>query len=194
MENTNDSGVDTQETSTGEGVETNSNSSSQDLSAVMAKLEEFGSDIASLKRTAKKVTKTEKTETPTTNNIDSSELSQKVEQLSLQVAGITEQDEVKLAKDLQSETGMSIDKLLSSKYFKAELEDLRTSRANAEATTGVNGDQGGSKSAKDTAAYWIAKGEYPTREQVSDKSVRAEIRKAFVDKETGGGKGKFYNS
>lgn len=148
-------------------------------------------DLGSLKRENKDLKKPkEPKETP--QKTDDSELSQKVEALSMQVAGITKDSEVELAKNLQKETGLPMDKLLSSKYFKSELEDLRTSEANAEASTGIKGDKTGS-SAKQSAEYWIAKGEYPTREQVPDAKVRTEIRKAMVAKEKGTS-GKFYNS
>lgn len=195
MSETNDSVVDTQETSTGEGTSTETtDKGSQDLSELKSLIEAQQNDIASLKRSLKKANKSEdKTDTSKQTNSDSSELTEKVELLSMQVAGIQADDEIKLAKDLQAETGLPMDKLLNSKYFKSELEDLRTANANAEATTGIKGDKSSAGNAKNTAAYWIAKGEHPTREQVPDRKVRAEIRKAFVDKESGS-KGRFYNS
>ena len=125
---------------------------------------------------------------------DDSELSDKFEMLSLQVAGITKDSEIELAKKLQEETGLPVDKLLNSKYFKSELEDLRTEETNSEATTGLKGDKQGSGETKQSAQYWIAKGEHPTREQVPDRKVRGEIRKALMDKEMGTGTGQFYNS
>lgn len=191
MPETNDTATVEQETTEEketEAAETKEETS--DLSELKALVESQSNDIASLKRSLKKASKDTK-ETPTKTN--DAELAEKVEHLSMQVAGITELDEVKLARDLQSETGLAMDKLLGSKYFKSELEDLRTAKANAEATSGVKGDKSGSGNAKQSADYWIAKGEYPTREQVSDRKVRQEIRKALVDKEKGTS-GKFYNS
>jgi hypothetical protein len=195
MSDQNDSGAATPETAAGEGAETNSNESSNDLGAVMEKLEQFGNDIASLKRTAKKVTKEPKAETPEkTETGNSDALSEKVEALSMQVAGITESDEVAKAQELQAETGLPMDKLLKSNYFKSELADLRDAKANATASTGIKGDKNSGANVKQSAEYWIAKGESPTREQVPDRAVRAEIRKAFVAKEKGSAGGNFYNS
>jgi len=187
MENNEGSSVQT-ENNAGEGAE--------NVSVTKAEYEELiglKASYGSLKREMKDLKKSQEksTETPTTNHNDS-ELSQKVEELSLRVAGITSDDEIKLAKDLQKETGMPIDKLIGSKYFTVELEALRTERANAEATTGVHGDKTGN-GGKQSAAYWIAKGEHPTREQVPDRKTRGEIREALMKKEKGSG-GNFYNS
>jgi len=135
-----------------------------------------------------------KKETSKKTDTDNSELSDKFESLTLQVAEITKDSEIELVEKLQKDTGLPIDKLIKSKYFKSELEDLRISVANADATSGIKGDKSGSGNIKQSAEYWIAKGESPTREQVPDRKVRAEIRKAFVKKEGGGDGGQFYNS
>lgn len=198
MAKENDTATVEQETTTEEkGAETTeTKESSNDTSQLMEKLDEFGEKINALEgrlnRQTKKETKS-KSETPEKTKSDSSELANKVEALSLQVAGITKDSEVELARNLQSETGLPMDKLLNSKYFKTELEELRTQEKNDEATTGVKGDKSGSSNPKQSADYWIAKGEYPTREQVSDRKVRKEIRDAFVAKEKGT-TGGFYNS
>lgn len=162
-----------------------------------AEYDKLNETIGSLKRDLKDAKKSNvpaKTETPEKTNTGDSELLGEVESLSMQVAGLTTTDEVKLATDLKEETGMPMKKLLASKYFKSELQDVRDKAANAEATTGVKGDKSGSSNIKQSADYWISKGESPTREQVPDRKVRAEIRKAFVDKEKGVGGGNFYNS
>lgn len=193
MEPQNDSTTVSTETTEEKGAETTEKEkSSNDLSEVMAKLEEFGNDIASLKRTAKKVTKTEKSDTPKKTDQDSSFSEEQVESLFFQVNQITKDSEKKLVRDLQSETGMTLPKLLESKYFKTELEELRTKEANVEATSDIKGDKSGG-GGKQSAQYWIAKGEYPSREQVPDRAVRGEIRKALAQKESGS-TGGFYNS
>lgn len=191
MEKENDTATVEQATTTEEtGTE---ETQAPDDSAITDKLSELGEKLNAiegrLNRQTKKVEK--KSETPSKN--EDSELKERVESLSMQVAGITEDDEVKLAKDLQEETGLSMDKLLTSKYFKSELDELRTQKENAASTSNVKGDKTGSGNVKQSAEYWIAKGEYPKHEQVSDRKVRQEIRKALVDKEKGSS-GKFYNS
>ena len=74
----------------------------------------------------------------------------------LRAAGITEEDEVELAKDVQKKIGLDWDKLVDDDYFKAKLEGLRTAKANAAATANIKGDKTGTP-AKDTPEYWAAK-------------------------------------
>lgn len=151
-------------------------------------------DMGSLKREVKTLKKPKDTESTSEKTKDNSGLSEKVELLSMQVAGLTKSSEKDLAKKLQKETGLPMDTLLESKYFKSELEDLRTAESNAEATTGIKGDKSGSPGGKSSAEYWIAKGEYPTHEQVPDRAVRKTIRAALVAKTKGPTSGNFYNS
>lgn len=187
----NQGAVVTPEANEGEG-------SSETVSLSKSEYEELvgtKSTVGSLKRELKEAKKAleakESSDTPQQTN--DSALAEKVETLALRVEGINKDSEIDLARKLQKETGLPIDKLLSSKYFKAELEDLRASEANAEASTGIKGDKSNSQNPKSSAAYWIAKGEYPPRDQVSDNKVRKEIRDALVAKEKGTS-GKFYNS
>lgn len=113
-----------------------------------------------------------------------------LEKTYLRSAGITDEDEVSLAKRLKKETGKDLDELIDSKYFKTELEDLRDAKASIEATSGVEG--GGSESqAKNTPEYWKAKGVPPTREQVPDRKTRAKIARAMMSSAKSGSK--FYN-
>lgn len=166
---------------------------SESITLSKAEYEKMNQDLGSLKRELKEFKKPKDSDkTPEkTNNSDFSK--DDVEDLLMQVSGITKDSETALAKKLQKETNLPLKQLLNSKYFKTELEDLRTSEANAEASTGIKGDKQNSQGAKGTAEYWVAKGEYPTREQVSDPKVRTEIRKALVAKEKGK-TGGFYNS
>lgn len=155
--------------------------------------EKLNQDLGSLKRELKEYKKPKDSDkTPEkTNNSDLSK--EDVDDLLMQVSGITKDSETALAKKLQKETNLPLKQLLNSKYFKTELEDLRTSEANAEASTGIKGDKQNSQGAKGTAEYWLAKGEYPTREQVPDPKVRTAIRQGLVNKEKGK-TGGFYNS
>lgn len=108
----------------------------------------------------------------------------------LRAAGIMEEDEVELAKDLQKKTGLDWDKLVDDDYFKNKLENLRETKANTLATAGIKSGAGGS-GAKNTPEYWIAKGVPPTIDQVSDRKTRAKIARAMMAN-TKSGK-KFYN-
>lgn len=114
-----------------------------------------------------------------------------LQKLALKSEGISDEDEVELAKKIQQETNLSWDKLVESKYFKSELEELRTQKANEQATAGVKGDGGKGSEAKQTAEYWLAKGVPPTKEDVPDRKKRAEIARAFITKSKPGFK--FYN-
>ncbi|KKR45470.1 MAG: hypothetical protein UT82_C0028G0002 [Parcubacteria group bacterium GW2011_GWB1_40_14] len=108
----------------------------------------------------------------------------------LRSAGITAEDEVELARDIQKKTGLDWDKLVDDDYFKSKLEVLRTAKANEEATLGVKGG-GGTTQAKNTPEYWIAKGVPPTAEQVPDRKLRAKIARAMMAQSKDGSK--FYN-
>lgn len=197
METTNDTATTEQSNpveETATETTTTPETQSNELSQVLEGLTALGEKVNAIEGRVNRQSKKKDTpETPQKTNSDNSDLSEKYEALTLQVNGIAEADELKLARDLQSETGLSIEKLLSSKYFKSELEDLRTAKANAEATGNISGDKTSGGNIKQTAEYWIAKGESPTREQVPDRKVRAEIRKGLVNKEKGS-TGTFYNS
>jgi pyruvate/2-oxoglutarate dehydrogenase complex dihydrolipoamide acyltransferase (E2) component len=97
----------------------------------------------------------------------------------LRAAGIVDDDEIELARRIQKETGMDWEKVPDSKYFKVELEDLKSEKANVKATSGVKG-AGGKSDAKNTPEYWVAKGVPPTREQVPDRKTRATIARAMM--------------
>jgi len=109
----------------------------------------------------------------------------------LRSAGIVEEDEIELAKDLQKKTDLDWDKLVDDDYFKNKLEGLRTTKANELATAGIKGGGGGASGAKNTPEYWVAKGVPPTVEQVPDRKTRAIIARAMMAN-TKSGK-KFYN-
>lgn len=179
-----------------ENVEQNSDSESKSLTLddvrnlLSETLEPLNNDLASLKRSTKKVVKESKGDTAKQTQSDDSDYSDRYDSLLLRTEGIKNEKEIALANKLKAETGMDMEKLLNSKYFQLELEELRTELANANASSDVKGDGSGGN-AKQTSAYWIAKGEYPSKEQVPDRTVRAEIRSALMNKEKEGGK--FYN-
>lgn len=104
-----------------------------------------------------------------------------VQRLALKVAGITKVSEIELAEKLQKETGKDWDTLLESKYFKTELDDLRSNEASEEASTGIKGNRGGGSSgARDTAEFYISRGTPPTPTEVPDRKTRTGIIRKFL--------------
>lgn len=110
----------------------------------------------------------------------------------LRSAGIVDEDEVALAKKIKKEIGVEWDTLPDNKYFKMELDSLRTDKANAQATDVRGGGAQGS-GAKNAPEHWIAKGIPPTVKDVPDRKERVKIINAMVKNEKNGGGGKFYN-
>lgn len=108
----------------------------------------------------------------------------------LRAAGITEEDEVELARDIQKRTGLDWDKLVDDDYFKTKLEALRTEKANKAATSNLRGGAAPGQ-AKNTTEYWIAKGTIPKPEDVPDRKLRAKIIREMMKQSKEGGK--FYN-
>lgn len=102
-----------------------------------------------------------------------------IEKTFLRTAGVLEDDEVELAKDVQKKTGLDWDKLVDDDYFKLKLENLRTKKANELATSGIKVG-GGSSETKNSPEYWLAKGVPPTPEQVPDRKTRVAIVRAFM--------------
>lgn len=104
--------------------------------------------------------------------------------------GISNEDEVELAKEIQKKTGMEWDQLVDDEYFQTKLTTLRRQRDNIFATSNVSGGPGQSI-AKDNPAYWLAKGAPPTSDQVPNRQLRAKIVRAFMDSANTGKK--FYD-
>ena len=69
-------------------------------------------------------------------------------------------------------TGKSLEQILESKYFQAELKEKRELDASSEAIP--EGTPRGGGAARDTVEYWIAKGEMPPEDQV-------ELRRKYVN-------------
>lgn len=113
-----------------------------------------------------------------------------LEKTYLRTADIIEEDEVELVKKLMEETGKGIE-VIETKYFKSELEELRSKKATEKAVSDIRGGRGGVKAA-DSPDYWVAKGVPPTKEQVPDRKTRVKIARAMMQNASTGGK-KFYN-
>lgn len=100
--------------------------------------------------------------------------------------GVKESDEMKLVKGVMQDTGKSLEDVLSSKYFQAELKEMRDLKASSNAIP--NGKRSGTAS-QDSVDYWIAKGELPP---ASDRELRQKVVNARIKKNDN--KGVFYNN
>lgn len=83
-------------------------------------------------------------------------LLKRLDNLALKTAGIKEPEEVELFEKWKEETGREADDIIGNNIFKKELEEVRSAKANQEATSNVKGEQGES-GVKNTPDYWIAK-------------------------------------
>ena len=110
----------------------------------------------------------------------------------LRAVGVSEEDEIELARDIQKKTGLEWDKLVEDDYFKMKLEKLRNGKANAQATDIKSRGGTGPSNAKNTPEYWIQKGELPNPDDVPDRHTRAKIVRAMKQKEENAG-GTYYN-
>lgn len=155
--------------------------------------EKMNQTLGSLKRELKdlKKSKEEAKETKETSaKPDENILVAKLEKLALKTAGISHPEDMELARKTAKKWGVDIDEVITDEDFKVKLEKQQTSRANVEATSGVKGGAG-SSNAKQSAAYWVAKGVPPTVADVPDRKTRATIVRAFMDSSKSSKK--FYN-
>lgn len=95
----------------------------------------------------------------------------------LKASGIAP-SEYALVQEVMSATGKDLESVLDSKYFQAELKDLREASATKEAVPA--GQKRSTTSTRETVDYWIAKGELPPADQVElrRKVVNAKIAQA----------------
>ena len=123
----------------------------------------------------------------------------RLDKMALQVAGITEVDEVELFNKWKNETGREPDDIVGNSIFKKELEDLKTTKANQKATSEIKGERGES-GVKNSVDYWLAKatkgedGKLRFPEE-TPKELYGQIVAKLGENETGhdNGKLKFYN-
>ena len=108
----------------------------------------------------------------------------------LAARGITAADEIDLALATAKKWGMDVDAVVDDEDFVAKLDKVRTTKANAAATSNVAGGNS-EASAKSTPEYWIAKGTPPTPDQVPNRQTRASIIRAMM--KNGASTGKFHN-
>lgn len=95
----------------------------------------------------------------------------------LVASGIKGSKETELVEKIVSDTGKTIEQVLESKYFQAELSEMRELGKTEDALP--KGSKRSGKSTQDTVEYWIAKGELPT-----DRKLRQDVVNARIKKET----------
>ena len=126
-------------------------------------------------------------------------LLERLDKMALQVAGITEDDEVELFNKWKTETGREADNIVGNSIFKQELESLKTAKANQKATSDIKGERGES-GVKNTPDYWIAKATKDANGQLlfSDempKELYSKVLEKLATNEPGSSEAlKFYNS
>lgn len=100
----------------------------------------------------------------------------------LNANGIRGAEEMAKVLEFMGATGKSLDEVVDNKYFQAELKDYRDDLAAKGAMPSSN-KGGGSSNSKDSAEYWINKGEMPPKD-------KPELQRAYVNaryqKEKGG--------
>lgn len=153
-----------------EGVETNVNEETQDTEETtdwQARARELE---GRLKRAEKKLSRndSDSTKAPSkTGDFDYGELAY------LAAKNIETNDELKLVKDIMSNTGKNLREVLQSKYLTAELNEMREMKKSQNAIP--NSSKRTSQSGKDTVDYWLAKGEMPPDRELQSKVVKAKI-------------------
>lgn len=94
--------------------------------------------------------------------------------------GVKGKEEESLVKRIMDNTGNSLETVLESKYFQAELKEIRDAKAAADATPGNSRRSG--QSASDSVDYWIAKGELPPNTP-ENRELRTKIVNARLNKD-----------
>lgn len=166
---------------------------SDTISLSKTEYEKMNQTLGSLKRELKdlKKPKEETKDTAKTNQPDENRLLEKLERMSLRTAGITDTEDIELAKNTAKKWGVDIDEVIADEDFKVKLERQQTARANVQATSGVKGGAGNSQ-AKNTPEYWQALGKPPTPTDVPDRKTRQKIIRSFLASAKIN-KSKFYN-
>ncbi len=146
-------------------------------------LENFGrakryqTDLKGYKATeakAKEEAEKAKTEAPKSQDKKEFDLAEK----SYLLGNGIKKDEFPFVLEEMTKTGKSMDEILESKYFQAQLAENRELAASKEAIpTGTNRS---GNATRDTVDYWIAKGEMPPEDQVE---LRRKVVNARIEKE-----------
>ena len=94
--------------------------------------------------------------------------------------GIKDSDEMELVQEVMKSTGKSLDEVVGSRFFQAELKEIRDDKVAADAIP--KGNKKGNNSASNTVDYWIAKGELPPKDQ---RELRQKVVNARIKAESG---------
>ncbi len=186
MENENNVNVDT---TNNEQVEV-SEQKEEIVTLSKSEFEKLNQTLGSLKRENKDLKKPKEDSIKETSQSDTKPLMDKLERMALRQAGLTEAEDIELARNTAKKWGVDIDEVLMDEDFKVKLERQQTSRANTLATSKIKGGAGSSQ-AKNTPEYWIAKGVPPTPNDVPDRKTRANIVTALMNSAKDGKK--FYS-
>lgn len=171
-------------TNEGEGQE------SEQVTLTKADYAKMNETIGSMKRELKDFKKSKETTVTPTNETKTEEFGL-LHKSFLRAAGITDSEEVELARLTAKKWGVGIDEVVDDEDFKVKLDKHRTNKSNALATSNIKGGTG-TNSSKNTPAYWIAKGTPPSREDVPDRKARWAINEAIRKGASSDGK-MFYN-
>lgn len=151
------------------------------VSLTKSEYEKLNQTLGSLKRELKDLKKPkEETVKETSTQSDNNPLLERIEKMAIRQAGITEQEDIDLARNTAKKWGVDIDEVLTDPDFQAKLQRQQDARANSIATSNIKGGAGTSQ-AKNTPEYWIAKGIPPTPSDVPDRKTRVKIARAFMD-------------
>lgn len=165
--------------------------SSGDMADLRDQLKRDLEEIGSLKRDLKDAIKSARTGTGAEKSTPEKKPEENlIEKTFLRAADVVDPDEVELALETSKKWNMPVDQLVDDEDWKVKLDKLRTQKANETATSKVKGS-GQTSNAKSTPEYWLAKGVYPTAEQVPNRKDRVKIAQAFITNEKEGKK--FYN-
>lgn len=101
----------------------------------------------------------------------------------LKSSGI-EQVDFDFVKDVMQSTGKSLDEVLDSKYFQAELKERKDTRMTEAATP--SGSKRAGISGKDTVDYWLEKikSGQATVKDIPDRKLRIQVVNARYKKDT----------
>lgn len=95
----------------------------------------------------------------------------------LKASGV-QNNEFPMVLEAISTTGKTLEQVLDSKYFQAELKETRELEATKNAIP--EGTKRSSASAKDSVEYWVAKGELPPADQ---RELRTKVVNARISSE-----------
>ena len=186
--------MDTETTETGASTETGAGEGESQVETIAVPKKDYdvmNQTLGSLKKELKDLKKAQEQSKETPTKETKPEEFGLLHKSFLRAAGITDPEEVELARATAKKWGVEIDAIVDDEDFKVKLERLRTTKANALATSNVRGGAG-TQQAKLTPEYWIAKGTPPIKADVPDRKTRAKIIRAMMEKANTGGK-TFYN-